>query len=279
MNGRRFKFHPDMALAWADYGQWSRTRERAIDGTREYRHGCRWTDAESRHLLGGYLSEGRDIPSLASRHRRGINGITSQLSRLMGSPAQHTLMLQLWSIEMAEHKDPAAAWPVTEDERRAAGGFVSPEELTALRGLLDKVAQDQEAPARTRSSVLGEVAAEVFKREFQTSTGRPYADVIHAWADGKPVQYRPAPPKGKLGPWIDFRGHAHTPAIGTPAYGTERWEWRVKPAPTVVRACVRNQTGAQPYFLKGSIPNLELTFDDDGQLIGARVYEPAQRAV
>ena len=268
MSGRRFKFHPDMALAWADYGQWSRTRERAVDGTREYRHGCRWTDAESRHLLGGYLSEGRDIPSLAKRHRRGVNGITSQLSRLMGSPAQHTLMLQLWSIEMAEPKDPAAAWPVTEDERRAAGGFVSPEELTALRGLLDKVAQDQEAPARTGSTLLDEVAAEVFKREFQTSQPRPYAYVIHAYADGKPVQWRPGPTPAPQHPWVDYTG-VGGPRLGCPAHGVDRWEWRVKPALTVARVWVN--LDVKPYILKTDAANLELTFNDEGRLTGARV--------
>lgn len=274
MSGRRFKFHPDMRSLWADYGQWSSTKVTAANLHVERRHGCRWNDAESRHLLGGYLSEGRDIPSLASRHRRGVNGITSQLNRLMGSPAKHALMLQLWSIEMAEPQ------PVPQP--------LSTEEIATLRGLLDKAAEPDfaglerrvlasmvtpvapygTATGRTGNTLLDEVAAEVFKQEFQTSPPRPYAHVIHAYADGKPVQWRPGPTPAPQHPWVDYTG-VGGPRLGCPAHGVDRWEWRVKPALTVARVWVN--LDVKPYILKTDAANLELTFDDEGRLTGARV--------
>ena len=87
---------------------------------------------------------------------------------------------------------------------------------------------------------------------------RKYAEVIKAWADGKPIQARE-----NGGPWRDI-GNAY------PYFSTDKLEWRVKPENIFTEICVTPLC----IYVSESKNNLRLEFDaDTRKLIKAEVIE------
>lgn len=93
-----------------------------------------------------------------------------------------------------------------------------------------------------------------------------HADVIHAWADGQEIQWR-------LGPFEDWRNLNDT----TPSFH-DKYEYRVKPQEEfhTVEAFVffePKNGGLTVRTASAYPPNLRMTFDHVGRLVGVDMYE------
>ena len=87
-----------------------------------------------------------------------------------------------------------------------------------------------------------------------------YAEVIKAWADGKPIQYRVT---GRSG-WVDVTSQY------CPFFDSEFLEWRVKSENIFTEICVTPLC----IYVSESKNNLRLEFDPDTKkLVKAEVIE------
>lgn len=95
-------------------------------------------------------------------------------------------------------------------------------------------------------------------------TPHKHAEVIKAWADGHPVEYRmPSQEEWKA---VDFR---YAPAF------YEKWEYRVRPQPTLsTQEYHVYQAPGHPFptFTKAYPSNLRLLFEN-GKLVGAELID------
>lgn len=102
-----------------------------------------------------------------------------------------------------------------------------------------------------------------------------WAEVIKAWADGKPIQYKPN--KGSC--WIDYDPeYARQHRINLDFYSSDvpkfdEYEWRVKPEAIVVENYIWLDSSCNETRLSvSSSPNTRFTFDPDTKsLIKAEV--------
>ena len=125
------------------------------------RNGATWNEFENVALLAEYYIEGANLPRIAERHKRGVNGITCQIDRLSTS-----------------------------------------EYRTNLTHYLEK-----------------------FNMLTEITKPHPQAEVIHAYADGKDIQYRLH--GATTHSWQDCN-QGSCIVIGHHAY-----DWRIKPAEPV----------------------------------------------
>lgn len=99
-------------------------------------------------------------------------------------------------------------------------------------------------------------------------TPHPHAEIIKAWADGQKIQFRTAADAE----WLDVQSHS------TPAFNTFQ-EYRVKPQEDEFHtvqafAFYEPKNGRLTLDMVSAYPpNLRLTFDHTGRLVGADQYE------
>ena len=103
-----------------------------------------------------------------------------------------------------------------------------------------------------------------------------YADAIKAWADGKPIQYKP----NKESTWINYDpDYSRRLGINQEFYSSDvpkfdKFEWRVKPKHIVAHICafVRDDFIKSIGISSLEEPNLQLEFDPETKrLIKAEV--------
>lgn len=93
-----------------------------------------------------------------------------------------------------------------------------------------------------------------------------WSEVIKAWADGKPIQFKN--PKG-LDEWCDLGIGEDVPDFGSPIF-----EWRVKPENVVVEENVYILKTITEHGIKGRLgianggsPNIRLEFDPETYIL------------
>lgn len=89
-----------------------------------------------------------------------------------------------------------------------------------------------------------------------------WSEVIKAWADGKPIQYRQI----GLGTWLDVE-------MPSPDFSNMGFEWRIKPENIVITKYITVEQGQiSLFFTHFKSPNIRFEFDPDtGKLIKAEV--------
>lgn len=95
-----------------------------------------------------------------------------------------------------------------------------------------------------------------------------WSEVIKAWADGKPIQYKP----NKESCWIDYDPeYARQHRINLDFYSSnipkfDEYEWRVKPENIIRDACIRlvgSFDNLNPSLFILETPTVRLEFDPD----------------
>lgn len=103
-----------------------------------------------------------------------------------------------------------------------------------------------------------------------------WAEVIKAWADGKPIQFRIS----ELGDWEDYHPDqlrkSNASALFHP-FDVPRFdlfEWRVKPEPVVVEKYIwLDAAHNETRISVSSRPNVRFTFDSDTkELVNVEVF-------
>lgn len=90
-----------------------------------------------------------------------------------------------------------------------------------------------------------------------------WAEVIKAWADGKPIQVLDV----RESEWVDYEDNEYT----TPDFATDYLKWRVKPEQTIVRALIDYKNFDDIRFIPyPEKENLRLIFEDK-KLVKAEV--------
>lgn len=74
-----------------------------------------------------------------------------------------------------------------------------------------------------------------------------WAEVIKAWADGKPIQLKN---QRGLNEWVDYEGEGYRIP---PDFGSSYFEWRVKPENFVFEECVYVSKTITEHGIKGSL--------------------------
>lgn len=91
-----------------------------------------------------------------------------------------------------------------------------------------------------------------------------WAEVIKAWADGKPIQYKDLRSSDE---WVDYEGDGYQIPM---VFGVSYFEWRVKPENIVIEG----EVSLNPYFSNwpGNNNNIRLEFDPEtNKLVKAEV--------
>lgn len=97
-----------------------------------------------------------------------------------------------------------------------------------------------------------------------------YAEAVKAWADGRPIQYKP----NKESCWIDYDPeYARRHRINLDFYSSDtpkfdKYEWRVKPLNIVIKTKIRYEIDRFTNWGKliqdtGVKPNIHLEFDPE----------------
>ena len=86
-----------------------------------------------------------------------------------------------------------------------------------------------------------------------------WAEVIKAWADGKPIQYKDLRSSDE---WVDYEGDGYQIPM---VFGVSYFEWRVKPENIVIEGEISpNHHFNGGYFCVSSTENnIRLEFDPD----------------
>ena len=99
-----------------------------------------------------------------------------------------------------------------------------------------------------------------------TERKHKWAEVIKAWADGKPIQLKN---QRGLNEWVDYEGEGYRIP---PDFGSSYFEWRVKPEPVETYHFVEymGEGDVEMYSSENLKANLRLTFEDK-KLVKAEV--------
>lgn len=101
--------------------------------------------------------------------------------------------------------------------------------------------------------------------EMEERKPHKYAEVVKAWADGKPIQYRVI---GRSG-WVDVTSQY------CPFFDSKALEWRIKPDNTVVEKYIWFSREIDNIVMSvSSNPNVRFTLDPESKkIVKAEVIE------